>query len=257
MMQAPSNLTIRQALRWGQARAASCGEALTSEILKSQMVNDLSNDPIWVRLMEKFAASTTVNPQAWSLVVDGLHHIISQEGRRRAVALLCLPLWSLRNHCRKIFENLLRLAQADGSKFTMADLKHSGPRRELSHFSKAVWPGMPSANRISAFEHSDGNGECVWNFRELDSLIKLQVEARVQRHCVASYRKKCQAGKSSIFSLKCSQVEDLETEETTVTIEVNREKREIVQVRGKWNRWPDPYESLVISKWAKLNDLSW
>ena len=42
MMQAPDHVAVRQAMRWGQATAAGCGDSLRDEIIASSMANDLS-----------------------------------------------------------------------------------------------------------------------------------------------------------------------------------------------------------------------
>ena len=66
-------------------------------------------------------------------------------------------------------------------------------------------------------------------------------------HCVASYNDLCQNGKSSIWSLRMQQGEQ---HKRVVTMELNFQKREIVQVRRKNNHNPHPAEIELLQEWA-------
>ena len=45
-MHAPADLTVREALRWGQVKTLGGSDALLAEVLRSRMVRDLSNDAV-------------------------------------------------------------------------------------------------------------------------------------------------------------------------------------------------------------------
>ncbi len=67
-------------------------------------------------------------------------------------------------------------------------------------------------------------------------------------HCVATDALLCHAGHSSIWSLTvedwCGRAERL------LTLEVQNWRREIVQARGRRNRWPHPEELRILNLWA-------
>ena len=81
---APANLTIRQALRWGQVKAAGGSEELLVEVLASRMVRDLSNDAVWSRLVEKVIAAEHFRPRHFGIIADTLLEVISKDGGERS-----------------------------------------------------------------------------------------------------------------------------------------------------------------------------
>ena len=250
MMRAPSELTIRQALRWGQARAAGCPFRLVWEIIHSAMVNDISNDRVWWRLMQKTAVARNFPARDWSLLVDGLQLIIARDGLSRATQLLDLPLADLRIHCRRLFVTLLNCTQSDGSIFKPQSLKKSSFRQELKHLALAVWPSIPRVNRVCVIHTEDS----IWTFHALTNVVQLLAEAKAHRHCVASYRKKCQSGKSAIFSMRCTSRTDPNlSSQRRLTIEVDPTALRIIQVCGRWNRRASQSEREIISEWIQRN----
>ncbi len=252
MLRAPGKLTIRQALRWGQAQAAGCSRRLTWEILRSAMVNDLSHDGLWSRLLQKIAAAAHFPARDWSLLVDGLQYTLKREGLPKALRLLDLPWRDLRNHCRMLFVSCLHVLQSDGGIFGEVHLKKSAFRQELLHLAQAVWPTMPKANRVAIIYDPD----TIWSFHELNSLSQLLLETKIHKHCVASYRKHCQSGSSAIFSMRGQSVHSADVTRR-LTLEVDRRSREITQVRGRWNRRAYDAENRAIARWAEQNKLTY
>ena len=256
MMQAPDHLSVRQALRWGQARAAGCRPRLIWEILRSGMVHDLSNDALWFRLMQKFAAMGNTPASEWSWVMDGLRWTMAREGLATAQRLIDLPLTMLRRHSRKLFQSLLSLVQADGEiSYSGERLQKQGFRNQLIGIALATWRPLPHANWRNVVEQQIGHHRLVWTFHELLNLSQLLAEAKVLKHCVVTYRKKCLSGESVIFSLRsqCLACEPNITRE--LTLEIDRRSRKVIQVRGKWNRRATTQEIQVIHTWARNNGL--
>ena len=72
-------------------------------------------------------------------------------------------------------------------------------------------------------------------------------------HCVASYATSCASGRCAIFSLK---LEDGGGAIRRVTIGVETKSRKIVQVRGRYNRMPEPMDERFIRNWATVANLS-
>lgn len=68
--------------------------------------------------------------------------------------------------------------------------------------------------------------------------------------CVQSYGRACRAEECAIFSLRTDAIKDGKLVSTShLTIEVDRETRKIVQVRGKWNRYYAPGNIPLLRNW--------
>ena len=83
-----------------------------------------------------------------------------------------------------------------------------------------------------------------------------RMRQQTAEHCCPGPWRRCLEGNSAIFSLV--QFHPAVVHERIVprlTIEVDRESRQVVQVRGKWNRHPDATEYRVLEDWAKRNEL--
>jgi len=92
----------------------------------------------------------------------------------------------------------------------------------------------------------------IWRIRELLSGAELIKEGREMQHCVASYARRCAAGSCSIWAMEYVSSKGIEKHQT---IEVTRLKQ-IVQSRGKRNRYPTKSELSIIKKWAQTVGLS-
>jgi hypothetical protein len=75
------------------------------------------------------------------------------------------------------------------------------------------------------------------------------------KNCVASYSLKCANGISTIFSVERFYPEN-QIAEKTATLEVNQEKRGIVQAKGKCNTALASKVKSVITRWAQANGIT-
>ena len=91
--------------------------------------------------------------------------------------------------------------------------------------------------------------QAEWTLREILAGEELVAEGQELGHCVATYGRRVQSGRSSIFSLRRDGVRVL-------TVEVRPEGRAIVQVRGLHNRMPRPMERALLCQWAVARDLT-
>ncbi len=91
-----------------------------------------------------------------------------------------------------------------------------------------------------------------WRVRELLSSQDLAIEGQKMHHCVYSYADRAAQGACHIFTLEeYRRVEDGWDEVIKhLTIEVTP-KREIVQIRGKYNARPTREERAVLKEWAR------
>lgn len=93
------------------------------------------------------------------------------------------------------------------------------------------------------WEYVGQNGD-VWVIRELKTGYELREEGTAMHHCVESYTSRCSIGLDSIFSLTVNG-------ERRLTIQVNPNRKIILQARGYQNRATTPEESMILNVWQK------
>lgn len=81
-----------------------------------------------------------------------------------------------------------------------------------------------------------------WTVTELTTSAQLNEEGRAMRHCVGGYGWRCERGESAIVSV-CYQ------QQRRVTVEIEPNTGQIIQVRGCYNREPDRDELRVTAAW--------
>lgn len=255
-LQCGPEVTIRQAIRLGQLQACGADEALVAEVLASRMIHDFSNDAIWSILMQKMAATRGVPSGTFSMVADTLLDHLKRAEFQRAAALIRLPLGDLFRYSVRWWLSVADSIAASGWDLQKLDIHQPSCRADLSGLACSTWPQLSGIDPSLKIEERDTKGVC-WTFHELSSQVHLLVEGRQLRHCVASYRKKCEAGRSVIFSLRRhDHNRPGATPASQFTLEIDRAKRRIVQVRGKWNRFPTELERSLISEWASRQNLT-
>jgi hypothetical protein len=93
--------------------------------------------------------------------------------------------------------------------------------------------GIPPLERTEKDPLSSGT--CHWRVVEIIDSMALAEEGRAMRHCVRSYQSACLKGETSIRSLRLT-LSGSTTVRRLLTIEVNNQRRSIVQVRGNCNQ---------------------
>ncbi len=246
---APAELTIRQALRWGQVMAAGGSAALAAAVIASRMTADLSNDAVWSRLVAKVAADAAFEPADFGLIADTLVEVIAGEGVPRAETLLDRPLPELLRGCRKYWQTICESLDSELPEFKRPAIECPHFRATVSRLVLARWPGLENAPPFEGRCRDDGRRWCI---RELTCYAQLIAESRELKHCVRSYRRRCWLGVSSVFSLQALEIRcGRECLVPYLTIEVDRESRRIVQIRGKWNRRYARDEHPLVRQWAE------
>lgn len=87
----------------------------------------------------------------------------------------------------------------------------------------------------------------VWQLMELTNGAQLRTEGTALRHCVASYADRCWRGASRIWSLRVRRGERVRH---VLTIEVDMNKRAVVQARGWGNRAASGKPLRVLQDWT-------
>lgn len=255
-MNAPAELTIRQALRRGQIHALGGSPALLTEVLSSRMVDDLSNDAVWSRLFEKLAAAGNFNPKHFGLIADTLLEVIRKDDCHRAEVLVGLPLKELLSHCRRFWNSILRLARIGQPGGLRSDIHCPHLRYDLHHINAGQWARLP---RSRPFESMRVEGKETLRCRivELTHQWQLVAESRAMKHCVDTYGRSCKLGRCSIFSVRTEEMVAGKLIPTShLTIEVDRRSRRIIQVRGRRNQHVFAQRIPLLRKWAAEMELN-
>lgn len=255
-MDAPAHLTLVQAFRWGQLRALGAKEELVDEVLASSMAMRLSHQAIWTRLLEKVTASSQFEVCDFGVIADLLMDLLDHGHEKRVGWLLDHSLPKLRRHCYRGWQALLNAAEANGLRFRDKRLTRAGLRAELKHFANSRWDPMEGVSQFEILRRTGLGPLSGWTIVELRCHARLAQEGKSLRHCVEVYWRRCHAGRCAIFSLARRPAGDEAGKVIPhLTIEVHRESRRVVQVRGKWNRSPLPFERSIIEEWARRNRL--
>lgn len=243
-MHAPNNLTIEQALRWGQVHGLGGDERLARAIFGTRLTEAFDHEDFWSTVIRWFASHPMLDRTHVGPIVDYLHyqrfipeHVFLVPGHPEAVAPR-QPNLSMKGRTPEVL-----LRQVNEWHRTLADDNRHQVRQ---------WQSF-GIDRFEFVEGSQQNGTAKrWTIRELLSSNSLTCEGRQMKHCVASYASSCARGHCSIWTME---VESKEGITKTVTIEVRNATRQICQVRGKANRLPTEKERQVIQRWADSAEL--
>lgn len=254
-MNAPRDLTIRQALRWGQVKALNGSDELLQEVLRSRMVVDLSNDVVWSRLLQKVISCADFQPRHFGIIADTLLEVIANDGWPRAEILVGVPVKELLAYCRRFWSSLLRSAFFERPGCKRNDIHCAKLRMELKLWNSVQWASLVGSKPFQR-NYQSGGRTYLCRIVELTRHWQLEEESFRMKHCVDTYGHSCKRGWSSIFSLRTEETVDGKTLTTShITIEVYRKTRRIVQVRGKRNQYIDASRVPLLCEWARELDL--
>lgn len=255
-MQAPRELTIRQALRWGQVKSLGGGSEMSTEVLSSRMVKDLSNDAVWSRLLAKLIRSKNFNPRHFGLIADTLIEVMMREGFSRAESLLALPLDELLRYSRRYWRALLKLIRTEVPGDDRNDIHCHHLRAELHRMNANHWARLPRSRPFESV-HEECGRSVRFRIVELTYQWQLVAEGRAMKHCIDTYGRSCKAGRCSIFSVRQDEmVEGTMVTTAHLTIEVDRRSRRILQTRGRRNRYVIARQIPLLRKWADALELT-
>lgn len=143
------------------------------------------------------------------------------------------------------------LALQRGMEEWHADLGHEGRLKALK-----VKVFQPSGFREATYDLSPSETKkAIWRVSEVITAKELQEEGRRMAHCVFSYHGRIAEGYTSIWSLTMEDGQGETGNWALLTIEVHNNTRDIVQVRGRFNRAPTREEMLIVQRWAGENNL--
>lgn len=244
LRRAPENLLTNEALRWAQVVSLQGSPRLADALLRTRIANSFEREEFWSEVIKWFIANPMLDTVHAGPIVDYLHQQrfvpALREGRNGSMTALTprqpnltmkgRSAESLLKHVRG-WHNTLHYANVDPTK---------------------CWKSMGAAQLVFEEGDRDKPNHKVWTIRELLSQADLNAEGKKLRHCVSSYSSSCMSGHSSIWTL------ELQTDsgiEKLITIEVRPMMKQIVQARGRLNRFPTEAELAVIRRWANLAGL--
>jgi hypothetical protein len=256
-LSAPGDLTVREALRWGQVKALGGTDELLQVVLKSRMCSDLKNDPVWSRLLEKAVAAKGSGIRNFGIIADMLKEVIRTEGRQRAGDLVGLPFRELHHRARRFWTDVFTAGAEVLAELKGRDIHCPHARAQLAALVSTRWARLPYVRNFR-YTRENKHGACSWIIRELTCSAHLIAESREMQHCVSTYGKSCLLGGSSIFSMRRHAGEVCDSPgDGNLTVQVLRDSRRIVQIRGKYNRRANSEELRVLHRWAVRAGLSW
>ncbi|WP_197439797.1 PcfJ domain-containing protein [Calycomorphotria hydatis] len=241
-MRAPADLSISQAIRWGQVLGLGGDRPLARAILGTRLSYEFEHEEFWLSVIRWFIQNPIV-PAEVGGIVDYLHNqrFVIERVRRQPgdeAARPPQPNLSMKGRSPEVL-----LRQVEQWHAQLAELQHC-PMRS--------WPpcGIPGIEWKDP--HVPENKPRYWTIHELLTTRDLVREGQKMHHCVASYDDECFTGDSAIFTMEIDSFAGLEK---AVTIEVSLDDREIIQVRGKCNRVMTDEEHVVLTHWAKRTGL--
>jgi hypothetical protein len=232
------DMGIEYALRRAELVGLGAAKDLREAILVSRLGTDLSHGEFWRTVLRFLVLHTRSIPNAQvSPLIDFLHSIrcerIAVETKEGTVLREPpYPRFSMKGRTPRA---VLRLMEQwhrglglveDGTSWGQSPLRSmvfEVPRRD---------PAAPPLR---------------WEFAELRSGANLRAEGAALRHCVATYAPRCRRGTSWIWSLRRTSGPNVRA---ILTIEIDPQRRAIVQARGFRNRRPTGKALELLQTWA-------
>lgn len=248
MRDAGSELTIPQAMRFGQLRALRIPDPFIQAALRHPMATAFEEDGIWCPFFMMVAQEPSLGLDEFVGILHYLRAEIRDPNIKR-VSLKERSLRQLRRSARRALRGMLFIARRNGFNYTEADLDRPDVQAHLCSLAASIWPPMKD---VAPFEITN---EHRWHIVELCTQRDLQSEGSELTLCVASYGSRCRVGKSAIFSLRRWE-EDEHYWDPWITIEVDPRSRRIIEMRSIWNDPPIPRELEMVEAWAAENALT-
>ncbi|QDT28851.1 hypothetical protein Enr10x_41970 [Gimesia panareensis] len=238
-MQAPRDLFLFQALRWGQIRGLGGDVNLARAILSTRLATGFSRDEFWTSVILWLVHRPQLDRSQIKLLVDYCifqrYGVLPEEYDDESAPV--------NEYCVKG-----RTAQS----LTRDAAEWYQEQENQKRIPEYVWE--PSG--IPGFDYRDEDQENQigkrWVIRELLNSYELNTEGKQMNHCVGTYASICAGGECSIWSM---QIEVQQGFKKAITIEVHQEDKLICEVRGKANRLPNRRERNVLRCWAETAGL--
>jgi hypothetical protein len=237
-MQAPADLAVDGALRWGQIRALGGSGRLVRTMLGTRLATEFERDDFWITVLRFFIANPTLDRAHIVPLIDYIH-------RQRFVPQDAPSSNGVIERQAPPQPDFTMKGRTPASLLRQVGLWHRA--LAASEQPKAEWPrsGIDPFKFVEGNEH--GENLRIWTITELSTSNALFAEGQTMKHCVAAYSRACARGTSSIWTLE---VETSEGRSKVLTVEVQNATRLICQARGKANALPEEKHRGILRRWA-------
>lgn len=242
-MQAPAHYTVDRVICWAQARALGGDEVLAEAVADCNIRNYYAENDFWLSVIKFFVNHPQLPHNQYWPVIDYIADVKYQNIRRYTEdgeLLETGPAQADYSMKGRSVNALLQQMQAWHERLAL----------ERNH-DRRVWEG----SKIGGFYYPENtkHNETIWTIQELLSSVELIQEGERLHHCVASYADYCFSGETSIWSVQKQAQKDVA--ENRLTIEVDNKSKEVVQLRGKYNRYPEKDEIAIVRRWIAQENL--
>jgi len=243
-LQAPANYDVNAAFRWAQIHALGGNKVIADAIAETRVAQEFNNEEFWLSVLRFFIANPMLDTNQFAPIIDYIWHkkyenrmvfvergIVHEEGPEQ-------PNFSMRE---RTADTLLRNVE--------------DWHRQLGKESRGgnlQWVKSTFSELRYTEGHSKKRNMKIWTIQELLSNKELIAEGRKQNHCVSTYARSCFSGTTSIWTMD---VQESDTRQKLLTIEVHNASKTIRQIRGLRNRLAKDGEMLVIRRWAAQEGL--
>ena len=235
---APDELPIERALRWGQVVGQGGSESLARAVMGSRLGMSFQHETFWESVIKFLVNHPMVDPSLVGPIVDFIHNVKYEPReilRPGGVVERGGPLQPNFAVKARSIDKLLAQMEAWHEELggvPVGDEDSSGRgRRDVVRWEPST------LHPLKVLEENPQTGEkTTWMIHELLSNRELTAEGRAMRHRVASYAKNCRKGNTSIWSLQA--VDADEERQPVMTIAVDPRRKNVTQVRGKFNIAP-------------------
>jgi len=274
-LEAPADLSIDGALRYGQVVALGGDEALVRPLVATHLGNRFEHDEYWAAVLRWFIKHPRLDKVQIGPIVEYLEYrrsvaaeaIVARRQRVDRSAATRLPEGNLRrtlqqsaHFARQVRAQEVNPALKDRTAEAIvreAQIRQEAlarARREAADRPTRVceWP----VSGIAPFrlaEKADGT-QTIWTIRELLSSGDLKYEGARMHHCVGTYAQACLRRSTSIWTMELEQAGETRK---VLTIEVDLKQRAIREARCKYNKPPGPLYQGVLRRWAAETGLGY
>lgn len=231
VMEAPSDFTIHQAIRYGQILNMGGNEIFVRQILRTRIAVDFNNNEFWVSVFRWLMLHPMLDVAHYAPLVD---YIYNQKFVPCRMDTNGNMVCAQPNLCMKNRDPEATLKQME------AWHKQLGKEKQ-GKFSSWVSSG------IKGFYHKNDKTHTVRMISEICTQKELIAEGRTMRHCVGSYAGSCVQGRVSIWKF-----EEISTTgiDKRLTIEIDNRSRTVTQARGKFNAVATQSDKYWLNQWA-------
>lgn len=252
LLQAPPELSIEAAFRWGQIHALGGDEYLVRTLLGTRLREMQSDESFWATVLHFFVNHRMIEPSRIGPMVDYIHtmrFVLQQLPGVEGDGTPSEPAFSIKGRTP---EALWRRVEA----------WHQELRR-ASRKTPLAWPVSGLEGFEREVEDREAGTTFRWTVEELLDKRSLVEEGKEMRHCVASYAASCARGQTSIWSIRVADCK-AGTQKRVMTVEVHNARRCIVQARGRCNKEPGDKRSsvrlnqapIILRQWASKAGLN-